>query len=129
LHLHPKAQSNLADLFIDVLSSYERGNPRNLQLIIETHSEHFLNRLQRRIAENSPERPITPDQVAAYVAHTIGTEAKLGPLQIDPSGNILNWPEDFFGDSMGDLFAMTRAAAERQQAQPAATPNPNAATE
>ncbi len=32
LHLHPRAQSNLADLFIDVLSSRIDGKPRNIQL-------------------------------------------------------------------------------------------------
>ena len=121
LHLHPKAQANLADMFIDVMSSREAGRPRNLQLIIETHSEHFLHRLQRRIAENSQDHPITTDQVAAYFAHTTGTESRLEPLQIDLLGNILNWPENFFGDRMGDLVAMTTAAARREQAQ-AATP-------
>jgi predicted ATPase len=121
LHLHPKAQSNLADLFIDVLSSRVDGRPRNIQLVIETHSEHFLHRLQRRIAENDPDRPIAPDQVAAYFAHTAGTDSILETLQIDLLGNITNWPENFFGDSMGDLTAMTQAAAVREQAQ--ATPN------
>jgi predicted ATPase len=117
MHLHPKAQSNLADLFIDVLSSREDGTPRNIQLVIETHSEHFLHRLQRRIAENHPDRLVTPQQVAAYFAHTTSTDSKLEPLQIDLLGNIINWPENFFGDSMGDLMAMSRAAAERQQAK------------
>jgi predicted ATPase len=117
LHLHPKAQSNLADLFIEVLFSRVDGKPRNIQLVIETHSEHLLHRLQRRIAEHHPDRLITPDQVAAYFAHTAGTDSKLEPLQIDLLGNILNWPENFFGDSMGDLMAMTQAAAERQKGQ------------
>ena len=129
LHLHPKAQSNLADLFIDVLSSRVDGKPRYIQLVIETHSEHFLHRLQRRIAENHPDRPITPDQVAAYVAHTAGTNSTLEPLQIDLFGNITNWPENFFGDSMGDLTAMTQAAAVRKQAQVAPNIHPGAAAE
>ena len=111
LHLHPKAQSNLADLFIDVLSSRVDGRSRNIQLVIETHSEHFLHRLQRRIAENHPDRPIMPDQVAAYFAHTTGANSALEPLQIDLFGNITNWPENFFGDSMGDLMAMTQACS------------------
>ena len=51
IHLHPSAQSALADVMIDVINSKENGNDRNIQLIIETHSEHFLRRLQRRIAE------------------------------------------------------------------------------
>lgn len=117
LHLHPKAQSNLADLFIDVISSQEDARPRNIQLVIETHSEHFLHRLQRRIAENSQQHPIKSEQVAAYFAHTVGSDSTLEPLQIDVFGNITNYPENFFGDTMGDLMAMTRAAAEQQPAQ------------
>lgn len=115
LHLHPNAQANLADLFIDVLNSRENGEPRRVQLIVETHSEHFLNRLQRRIAEASEEKPIQAKDVACYYAHTTGTESRLEPLRVDIFGNIENWPPHFFGDSMGDLLAMQRAVAERRQ--------------
>ena len=48
IHLHPRAQSALADVMIDVIKSREWGADRNIQLIVETHSEHFLRRLQRR---------------------------------------------------------------------------------
>jgi predicted ATPase len=115
LHLHPRAQSHLADLFIDVLMSRVDGKERSIQLIIETHSEHFLNRLQRRIAEAQADHPISTDQVAAYYAHTTGSESTLERLQVDNFGNILNWPDKFFGDSMGDLFEMSKAAARRQR--------------
>ena len=118
LHLHPRAQAHLADLFIDVLMSREDGEERKIQLIIETHSEHFLHRLQRRIAEADPEHPISADQVAAYFAHTTGGESKLEPLQFNDDGDILNWPDKFFGDSMGDLFAKSKAAARRRQQTP-----------
>ena len=67
IHLHPNAQSALADVMIDVINSRENGADRNIQLIIETHSEHFLRRLQRRIAEDvvhkkkcPPTSPILP---------------------------------------------------------------------
>lgn len=119
LHLHPLAQANLADLFIDVLSSREEGKDRNIQLIIETHSEHFLHRLQRRIAEANEVHSITKDQVGAYFAAATGNESKLEALQLDEDGYISNWPDRFFGDSMGDLFEQSNAAARRrQQAQP-----------
>jgi predicted ATPase len=114
LHLHPRAQANLADVLIDALNSRQGGKPRNLQLIIETHSEHFLNRLQRRIAEASPDHAIKSDQVAAYFAEVRGQESTLTPLELDLYGNIVNWPEDFFGNSMGELMAMQKAAADRR---------------
>ncbi len=117
LHLHPRAQAHLADLFIDVLASRERGIDRKIQLVIETHSEHFLYRLQRRIAEASADHPINADQVAAYFAHSTGTESKLDPLEFNSDGDILNWPENFFGDGMGDLIEKSKAAARRHQHQ------------
>ena len=65
VHLHPYAQSALADVMIGVieskLKSGEEFKERNIQLIIETHSEHFLRRLQRRIAEG-----LSKDKIAAY---------------------------------------------------------------
>ena len=33
----------------------------------------------------------------------------------DEFGNISNWPDKFFGDEMGDLFAMTEAQNKRQK--------------
>ena len=51
IHLHPQVQAELADAFIAAVQAKADLQPRNLQLIIESHSEHFLQRLQRRIAE------------------------------------------------------------------------------
>ena len=45
LHLHPKLQANLADLFIKSAST------RNNNFILETHSEHIILRLKRRQKE------------------------------------------------------------------------------
>ena len=44
-HLHPKVQSELADLLIEVVQN------RKLQIILESHSENLIVRLMRRIAE------------------------------------------------------------------------------
>ena len=111
IHLHPSAQSNLADVMIDVINSREHGVDRNTQLVIETHSEHFLRRLQRRIAEGA----IQPDQVAAYFVDCSKGSSALIPLEIDLFGNIANWPPHFFGDDMGDMIAQSKAALKRQQ--------------
>ncbi|MFH0809838.1 MAG: DUF3696 domain-containing protein [Pseudomonadota bacterium] len=113
LHLHPSAQSALADVMIDVIKSREDSRPRNLQIIIETHSEHFLRRLQRRIAESI----IPPKDVSVYFADISTIPAKLEPLEIDLFGNILNWPDNFFGDEMGDITAQAKAAMEKRISQ------------
>ncbi len=113
IHLHPSAQSALADVMIDVIHSRENGADRNIQVIIETHSEHFLRRLQRRIAEDK----VSQDKVAAYFANLTKIPAVLEPLQIDIFGNIRNWPENFFGDEMGDITEQAKAAMKKRMQQ------------
>lgn len=110
IHLHPNAQAALADVMIDVINSRENSEDRNIQLIIETHSEHFLRRLQRRISEDV----IPKDNVSAYFANITKTPATLEPLKIDIFGNILNWPENFFGDEMGDITEQAKASIKKR---------------
>ncbi len=112
IHLHPNAQSALADVMIDVIKSRENGANRNIQLIIETHSEHFLRRLQRRIAED--EDNVLEKKVSAYFANISQAPATLEPLQIDVLGNIQNWPKNFFGDEMGDIAQQAIAAMKKR---------------
>lgn len=113
IHLHPKAQAILADVMIDVIRSKENGEDRNIQLIIETHSEHFLRRLQRRIAEDE----IDKEKVSAYFSDYSAAQPKLTSLVIDSFGNIQNWPEHFFGDDMGDISAQSKAALNKRMKQ------------
>jgi AAA ATPase domain/Protein of unknown function (DUF3696) len=110
IHLHPSVQAGLADVFIDVIKT------RNVQIILESHSEHLLRRLQRRIAEEH--KDMTPEDAALYFCSIDDTgTSKLTELELDTYGNINNWPQGFFGDEMGDLVAMTEAAMRRQKAK------------
>lgn len=111
-HLHPLAQSQLAELFSQV--SHQRG----VQFIIETHSEHLLTRLQRRVAEQI----IDPEALAIYFVERDGTRAKISTLQLDDYGEISNWPVNFFGDEMGDIAARTMAAMQRKIDEKRITP-------
>jgi len=111
IHLHPSVQSNLADAFISAVQAYEDGKPRNVQLIVESHSEHFLNRLQRRVAEGQ----VGTDEVAIYFVKRTEQGAELEPLRLNIFGEIENWPEDFFGNEMEDVAARTLAAMHRKQ--------------
>ena len=102
MHLHPKVQSQLADLLIEVITE------RNLQILVESHSEHLLTRLQRRIAE----KQIAQDKIALYFCRNNDGASTIEPLEVTESGEIKNWPENFFGDVMGDMFAMTDVQAK-----------------
>jgi predicted ATPase len=110
IHLHPSAQANLADVFISAIKSYEGGQRRDMQLIVETHSEHFLTRLQRHVAEGE----IEASDVAVYFVKRDSATAQIEALRLNMFGDIENWPTNFFGDEMGDVAARSLAALKRQ---------------
>lgn len=105
IHLHPSVQAGLADVFIDAIRS------RDVQIILESHSEHLLRRLQRRIAEEA----LASEDAALYFVKMEADTSKLERLALDAYGNIQNWPPDFFGDEMEDLVARVEAEMQRRQ--------------
>jgi len=105
IHLHPSVQSVLADVFIHAIQK------RKVQIIVESHSEHLLRRLQRRIAETE----ITNRDTTLYFCDLDDNGvSRIKPLEIDLFGNIRNWPVGFFGDLTGDMFEMAQAGIKRQ---------------
>lgn len=111
LHLHPSAQAALADIIIYAIRARENEKDRNIQLLIETHSEHFLRRLQLRVAQDN----ITPNELSAYFVNTAKSPSALEPLQVDLFGNIMNWPKGFFGDLDGDIIMQSKAALSKRK--------------
>ncbi|MDP3537960.1 MAG: DUF3696 domain-containing protein [Azonexus sp.] len=106
LHVHPAVQVGLGDLFID--GAIERG----LSFLLETHSEHLVLRLLRRIKETTegslPDgaSAVTPDDVnivylekgqdGGVIAHSIG---------VDANGKFNDrWPRGFFPERMREAL-------------------------
>lgn len=108
LHLHPNAQSALADLMLYA------AEKRGLQLIVESHSEHLLRRLQRRIAEVEREFA-RPENVKMYFCAPGKAGATVCEVKVDKYGQIANWPQNFMGDISGDLHEMLKAALDQRQ--------------
>lgn len=106
IHLHPLAQANLADVLIYAATH------RRVQIILESHSEHLLLRLQRRMAEEE----ISSDQVKLYFCDTQRGNSILTPLRLDLLGQIENWPPNFMGDAFGETAAAERARLRRLKA-------------
>lgn len=102
-HLHPLAQSKLAELFAHV------SKERNVQFIVETHSEHLFRRLQTLIARGEVE----PKRAAMYFVVRDGKHAHMLPLEVDDLGRVKNWPPRFFGDSLGETREQTALAIKR----------------
>jgi energy-coupling factor transporter ATP-binding protein EcfA2 len=105
IHLHPLAQSVLAELFVEV------SKERNVQFIVETHSEHLFRRMQTLIAKQQT----TPNDAAMYFVERDGKSARMRPLDLDDFGRVKNWPEGFFGDALGETREQARLMFTRQQ--------------
>lgn len=106
IHLHPSVQADLADVFIDAWKRH------GVQVLFESHSEHLLRRLQRRIAEEE----IGQEAVSLFFCSSDGSgTSMLSRLEVDEFGNISNWPKDFFGDQFGEIAAMSDASLARQR--------------
>ena len=108
LHLHPNAQAALADLLLDV------ADKRNLQLIVESHSEHIVRRLQRRIAE-AEHSYATTEKIRMYYCEPGDNGSTVNEVELDRFGQISKWPKRFLGDISGDIHSMAKAAIQRRR--------------
>ena len=104
IHLHPAVQSGLADLMLNVAKA------RKLQIIAESHSEHFLRRFQRRVAEGKA----SSKDIKLYFVSTKNGVAKADDLNLNEWGEIENWPDNFFGDEMGEIAAIAKEGIRRR---------------
>jgi len=105
IHLHPSVQAGLADVLLDAIKT------RGIQIILESHSEHLLLRLQRRIAEGA----FDSNDAALYFCESEAGASSIKELIINERGKITNWPKNFFGDRMTELAAMTRAGYAKDE--------------
>lgn len=105
LHLHPALQACLGDIFIESAGKEQ-------QIIVETHSEHLLLRILKRIRQTSqgtlavPELALRPDDVvvAYFDPNTDGTTS-VKRLRISEDGEFVDrWPRGFFTERDGELF-------------------------
>ena len=108
IHLHPAHQAELGDMFIR--SALERKNT----LLLETHSEHLILRILRRIRETTESGkpsdgvpPIRPEDVAVlYVQPSEGDEgAQVIEIPVTADGDFAcPWPRGFFDERVKELF-------------------------
>ena len=106
IHLHPALQAELGDLFIH---SALGGNGNTLML--ETHSEHLILRILRRIRETAegelPEglTPVTPDQVSVLYVEPGKEGSEVLHIPINQDGEFERpWPRGFFAERARELF-------------------------
>lgn len=98
IHLHPKMQADLADLFIDIAIKKKTKNKREIKnLIIETHSEYLIKRLRRRISEGE----INASDVAIYIIrqNTEADNSIIEELIVEEKGEF-KYPIEFYGGEL-----------------------------
>lgn len=105
LHLHPKLQSDLADVMISALEEMP-----NRQVLVETHSENLLLRILRRIREadglsNPAKRKINSSDVSLVFVEKQAQGAVVSQMTISKHGEVLsNWPVDFVDIRLDDVL-------------------------
>lgn len=106
LHLHPAMQAELGDLFIESAL----GKSQN-SFIIETHSEHLILRLLRRIRETAEgslpnaDMKLTPADVQVIYVRQHEEGVEIYPLEVTPDGEFADkWPDGFFPERAKELF-------------------------
>lgn len=103
LHLHPAAHGDLADLYVDA------AKISGTRFLLETHSENFVLRIRRRVAEGSLDRR----RVGLYwIDSEPGRGARICPVEILPNGDVATWPKGVFSEDFEEVKAI-RAAQRR----------------
>lgn len=95
LHLHPKQQAKLAEIFIQALIDPNKGYLDAsclTSLVIETHSEHIINQLGHLIGSNI----VDPSAVSVHLFERINGKCSITTTTFDRQGYLRNWPSDFF---------------------------------
>lgn len=144
LHLHPRAQAQLADLLIEVatrgtwlekqrkrdgqsLPTRDELNTLRVRFLIETHSEHLFLRLRRRIAETSAgklgrgeerDKRLQNNQVSVLFVDQMFGQSIAQPISLTRLGDYAYNPagfRDFFADDVEEVLALGKASREADE--------------
>ena len=106
LHLHPALESELGDVFID-----SALGKRENTLLIESHSEHLLLRIMRRIREThngtlgEGKLPITPDDVSVLYVEPLENRSIVREMPLNVRGELIkDWPGGFFEEGLREVL-------------------------
>jgi len=94
LHLHPAAHGPLADLYVEAVKQ------SGVRFILETHSENFVLRLRRRVAE----RNLDPSNLVIYWIDDLNPSARIvRRINVDHTGEVDTWPQGVFYEDFEEL--------------------------
>jgi RecA/RadA recombinase len=106
IHLHPALQAELGDVFI----TSALGTQKNT-FILETHSEHLILRILRRIRETQEGKqgpgfvPVRPEDVSILYVSPTKNGSVITEIPTTVEGDFATrWPEGFFPERAKELF-------------------------
>lgn len=114
IHLHPKLQMQMADFFVSMALSEKR-------VLVETHSDHVVNRLVRRIVED--EEHDLESLIGIYFIKPSEDGAIYEEVKIDSEKGIVNWPEGFFDQTATEQEKIIKAGLKKRMAKRKAKTN------
>jgi predicted ATPase len=104
IHLHPRLQAELADFLIKLKNA-------DKNVLIETHSEHVILRLQRRIAEGK----LSSDDVAIYYFDKTSQGSHITEVKLNKNGTLQRWPKGFFEEDFEDSMKLLRTLGNNEE--------------
>jgi len=107
LHLHPGLQQKLGDFFLQM-------SKLGIQIIIETHSDHILNRVRLRSFEDIES---FSDSVNIVFVEKENNESRFNQFKITDDGDFdfETYPKGFFDQTSKDTFKLLKAKALKRQ--------------
>jgi predicted ATPase len=108
LHLHPAVQGRLTDLFISMIAL-------DKQIILETHSEHIIERLRLRVVEDFSDKLHSATSLFYFEIENGRTVVR--PVKITTFGAIPDWPRGFFDQSQIASEQIVLKAIDRRRTQ------------
>lgn len=86
VHLHPRAQAALGNLFC-------RTAGPNRILVVETHSDHLMDRIRMNVRDGVGS--IGPEDVSILFFERSASEVKIHSIRLDLQGNVLGAPSSY----------------------------------
>ena len=111
LHIHPAIQVGLGDLFLHAAGADQNSVSERKTLLIETHSEHIMLRLLRRVRETSNDQlppgamPAEAKDIAVIYVENSDQTVEFRRMNVDSDGDFSDrWPRGFFRERAKELF-------------------------
>jgi predicted ATPase len=108
IHLHPALESELGDLLSEI-------SKEGKTVIVETHSEHLLLRLQKRVAEGA----LDANDVAIYFVEPGKDGSTVERVGLNKYGQFINWPQGFFEEDIREGLEHLKIISEKMQLEQA----------